>query len=381
MKTLLGLLCCLVALSAGTTVRAEDEGTVERDFGSDRFAAGGTLLIKLAVDGDLIAAGGRLDVNTTVGGDALLAGGNVITNKKISQNLYAAGGRLQINDAIGRNARVAGGQIEFSPNSDIAGNLSAVGGQITLNGKVKGLVQAAGGRVKIDSSIGGDVRVTAGQLELGPNARIAGKLLYASREPLKRDPAAQVQGEMKTFEPAGGWPVPENVEHNMGRRGGWTWTIGLLIVALAFTLLLPDFHVSLADQQRSDVAKRFLVGFITLVCVPAAALLFLITIIGVPLGLLTMLLYFLLLVLGYVSTGITVGQWGRQRIKPDSINSTVWNVGSAVIGVLLVSLLARIPWLGGWVALAALLFGLGALVTRTYELWSSPRRTAQRTSP
>ena len=41
-----------------------------------------------------------------------------------------------------------------------------------------------------------------------------------------------------------------------------------------------------------------------LVCMPVAALICMITIIGVPLGLLCLLLYFLLLLVGYVSTGI-----------------------------------------------------------------------------
>jgi cytoskeletal protein CcmA (bactofilin family) len=372
MKKIIAILCCTLAIAAVAEPR-ENEAHVERDFGSDRFAAGGALLVRNPVLGDLIAAGGNLDVATTVAGDALLAGGDVAINKKVSQSLYSMSGKLFVNDSIGRNARVAGGQIEFSPISEVSGNVSAAGGQISLKGKINGNVQAAGGRVLIDAIIGGDVEATSGQVELGPNAKIAGKLRYAGRDPIVRDPAAKVAGNVETFEPSGGWPVPENMEHRMGRGGGWVWTIGLLLVAAVLTAIMPSFYVGVAETVRTRAAMSLLIGFVALICVPVLAILFLITIIGVPLGLLTIALYLMLLVVGYVSTGISIGDWLLARVKSDHSGATLWRIGGAVVGVLIVSLLARIPWIGGWVVLAALLVGLGAL---TLQVWQSRRQKA-----
>lgn len=378
MKRLTGYFCAAIVL---TTMTATTASTVlaspkvamraeraERDFGNDRFAAGNSIQIDKAVAGDLIAAGGSVDVIATVEGDAVLAGGTVAVSKRIGQNFYAAAGRLFVNDVVGRNARVTGGQVTFSQVSEVVGNVTAAGGELTLNGKVRGHVLVAGGRVLIDAIVGGDVEATGGQVELGPNARIGGKLRYASREPLKRDPAAQVQGAVETFAPPGGWPVPENMEHHMGRAGGWIWTTGLLLLAAVLVALLPNFYSGVANTLRAHAGKSLLVGFITLVCVPVAALLFLITLIGVPLGLLTLLTYLLLLVVGYVATGISIGDWLLQRAKSDASQSMPWRIFSAIMGVLIVSLLARIPWLGGWVVLVALLVGLGALVLQIWQL-------------
>jgi hypothetical protein len=372
MRRAIAALVCTIAVAAVAQSPMKQE-RVERDFGTDRFAAGNALLINEPVAGDLIAAGGNVDVATTVAGDALLAGGDVAVNKKVNQSLYSMSGKLFVNDSIGRNARVAGGQIEFSPISEVSGNVSAAGGQIALKGKVNGNVQAAGGRVLIDAIIGGDVEATSGQVELGPNAKIAGKLRYASRDPIMRDPAAKVVGSVETFEPSGGWPIPENVEHRMGRGGGWVWTIGLLLVAAVLVALVPTFYAQVAETVRTRAAMSLLIGFIALICVPVLAILFWITIIGVPLGLLTIALYLMLLVVGYVSTGISIGDWLLARVKSDQSNSTMWRIGSAVVGVLIVSMLARIPWVGGWVVLAALLLGLGAL---TLQLWQSRRQKA-----
>ncbi len=367
MKKSITLLCCVAAtLAIAQSPMREDR--VERDFGTDRFAAGNTLLINKPIAGDLIAAGGNVEVAATVAGDALLAGGDIAVSKKISQSLYSISGKLFVNDSIGRNARVAGGQIEFSPISEVNGNVSAAGGQVSLKGKVNGNVQAAGGRVLIDAIISGDVEATSGQVEIGPNAKIAGKLRYASRDPIVRDPAAKVAGSVETFEPSGGWPVPENVEHRMGRSGGWVWTIGLLIVATTLIALMPTFYTRVVETYRTRPAMSLLIGFITLICVPALAILFLITIIGVPLALLIIAAYLILLVVGYVTTGISIGDWLLKRVTDDKAGSTWWRIGSAVAGVLIVSLIARIPWVGGWVVLIALLIGLGALISQVWQM-------------
>jgi hypothetical protein len=368
MKRVVSMLCCAVAVAAMAAPGEHEQDRVERDFGGDRFAAGNALSIDKPVTGDLIAAGGSVELATTVAGDALLAGGDVIVSKKIGQSLYAVAGKFFVNDAIARNARVAGGQIEFSPISEVGGNVSVAGGQVSLKGNVKGNVQAAGGRVLIDAIIGGDVEATSGQVELGPNAKIGGKLRYASRDPIKRDPAAKVGGSVETFAPPGGWPVPENVEHHMGRGGSWIWTIGLLLVATILVLLMPGFYTRVAATLRARVGMSVLIGFVALICVPVAAVLFLITIIGVPLGLLTIALYLVLLVVGYVSTGISIGDWLLKRMMSDRANTALWRIGGAIAGVLIVSLLARIPWIGGWVVLIALLAGLGALTLQVWQL-------------
>jgi hypothetical protein len=51
-----------------------------------------------------------------------------------------------------------------------------------------------------------------------------------------------------------------------------------------------------------------------------------------------------------------------QRLQPARADHQGWRIGSAVLGMLAVSLLGRVPWLGGLVVLAALLLGVGAVL-------------------
>jgi hypothetical protein len=105
-----------------------------------------------------------------------------------------------------------------------------------------------------------------------------------------------------------------------------------------------------------------LLGFIALACIPVAALILMFTLIGVPLALLVIALYLALLLVGYVSTGIGLGAWALAKLKSDRAEAKWWRIGAAVLGVLAISLLGRLPYVGVLVVLAGLLIGLGAVL-------------------
>ena len=117
-----------------------------------------------------------------------------------------------------------------------------------------------------------------------------------------------------------------------------------------------------AQTLRRRPGLALLSGFIALVCIPVAALIFFITLIGAPLGLLALLLYFVLLLLGYVATSVALGDWALQRFKADAAAKTAWRIGAAMLAVLAFALLGSVPYLGGLVVFAALLAGIGAIM-------------------
>jgi hypothetical protein len=135
-----------------------------------------------------------------------------------------------------------------------------------------------------------------------------------------------------------------------------------MLIAALLVAAFPDFYAAVAQTLRSRVGMSALLGFIALICIPVAALILLFTIIGVPLALMTVALYLALLLVGYVSAGIGLGEWALSRFKSDRAGARWWRIGAAVLGMLAVSLLGRLPYAGGLVILIALLTGLGALV-------------------
>jgi len=361
LKQLLGAAFATLLVS-GAAAQEMKKPIVERDLGNDHFAAGCPVRVDRPVKGDVFLAGCSIDVEAAVDGDAIVAGGNVRIGAPVAQTLYAAGGQLTVNANVGRNARIAGGQVEIGPKAQVGGNVTVGGGEVRINGAVKGYVRAAGGKVLINGPVDGDVVATSGAVELGPNARINGQLRYASREEITRDASAQVQGGVERMQLEGGWPVPERAERSVGRRGGWAWSIGLMVLAGLLAAALPAFYARVSETLRTRAGMSLLFGFIAMVCIPAAALILLFTIIGVPLALATVALYLALLLVGYVSTGIGIGDWALTRFSPARVSQRTWRIVAAVLGMLAISLLGRLPYLGGFVVLVALLIGLGALV-------------------
>lgn len=344
----------LLAVSSSTAQESSDT-VVQRSMGVDHFIAGDTVSVSEAIVGDLIAASGDLSVNTSVGGDLVVAGGDLNLEGTVAQSLYAAGGKIVIGAEVGRNARVAGGSVSLDPTGRIAGNATLAGGEITVRGPIEGYLQAGGGRLYIDGPIGGDVELTGDRIELGPNARIEGHLKYDSKKDLGEASGAVVRGGIERVTgPASSQPS--------GGRAGIIWSLGLVIAAA----LLAGVWPALADRVGGFLQQRFawsvLVGFIALVCIPVAVILLLVTVIGIPLALAALAGYGLLLLGGYVASGVGVGNVALHRWKDERASANAWRVGAAAVGMLVIVLLGRLPWLGWLIVLVAMLFGMGALL-------------------
>jgi hypothetical protein len=374
LRCLAAAVCAAVVSAAGA---ADDPRTAERRMGSDVFIGGGTVSVHDPVGGDLFIAGGAVDVDAAVGGDAVAAGGKVRIGSEVGQSIYAAGGQVNVNGKVGRNLRIAGGQVEIGPKGEVVGNVSAAGGQVRLYGAVRGHVQAAGGRVLIDAPIGGDVVATSGHVELGPQARIAGKLRYRSGEALHKDPAAQVSGGIEQLTPAWGGSAaapaqePPARGHGVGAIG-WVWTAGLIVLAAVWLALAPGISARSSQLLRQRTGITVLLGFIWLVCVPVLALLLLLTVIGIPLALFVAAAYLAVLPLAYVSAAVGVGDWALTRWQAARAAALGWRIGAAGLALLLLNALGNVPWLGALLAFAVLLAGLGALLL----LWRRPAPSA-----
>jgi cytoskeletal protein CcmA (bactofilin family) len=342
----------------GICANADERGQRLYPFqqGTDMFVAGGSPRVSAPVKGDLVAAGGELRISAPVAGDIMAAGGTVRIDAAAGQDVYAGGGQVEIGGSISRNARLAGGSVSVGPQARILGNASLAGGRLEMLGGIGGYLQAAGGRVFIDGRIDGDVEAAAGELELGPRARIGGRLRYRSGAPLKQDAAAQVRGGIERLD----MPVRRVAKRSAAVYG--FWTLGLMLMAAVLMGVLPEFFGRVAETARARFGWSLLAGFVALAAIPAAALVLLITVIGIPLAGLTVLLYLVLLLVGYVCAGIALGDAALKRWLAGRAAHRGWRALAAAIGVLVVGLFALVPWLGALIAFLALIAGMGALL-------------------
>lgn len=359
------LLASIAFALAMVAVAQERTPTVERTLGSDRFAAGCPLHIAQQVAGDLLAASCDLDVGSAVAGDAALAGGSVRLDASVGGGLYAAGGKVFLNGSVGRNVRAAGGHVQIGPDAKISGNVSVAGGDVAMRGTVKGYLSAAGGHVLIDGPVEGDVIASGGHVELGPNARIGGKLKYRTND-FQRDPAAQVAGSVEAL--AAHRAMHEDGSPWHRRTGGrWIWSAGVMLMAVLLAAAVPAVSARMAEELRSHPWLSLLWGLVAFACIPVAAVLLLITIIGIPLAILAFLLFLALLLAGQAVTVASIADLVLRRYRPADAARAAWRAGFAILAALGLALLVRVPYLGGLVALVAILAGIGVIAAWAFR--------------
>lgn len=285
-------------------------------------------------------------------------GGHVEVSHPTSGALYAAGGEVQVEAPVQGPLRAVGGDVEVGRGAQIAGSASLAGGNVVVKGPVQGNLHVGAGDVTLDGPVAGDAFVGAGSLSLGPNARIEGKLKFRGGE-LNRDPGAQVAGGI-VQSPARSHRHEWTVGERMTR--GWVWSLGLVVLAALLAGALPGPSKRLAQELRERPGMTTLLGFLALTAIPVAAVMLVITIIGIPIALLALVLYAALLMIGYVWLAVVLGGLLLDRFSAETAAVTAWRVGAAALAMIILAIAVRVPLVGGFVKLAALVVGVGMIV-------------------
>ena len=267
-----------------------------------------------------------------------------------------AGGNVDISDPVDGNLYVAGGNVNIS--APVSGNLRVAGGTVTITGTVAGKLAIAGGHVRLDAPVGGNATVAGGTLDLGPGANIAGKLEFDGGQ-LEQDPAAKITGGIVRGSRHGyRWDV-EPHGHGIGRA---IWTAGLMLLAALIAGALPGPVRRMQDELRTRPWLASLLGIVALIMIPIVAVIVMITIIGIPIGLLALLGYVALILVGYVASSVVVSGLLLDHYKADVASQTQWRVGGAVLAMLVIAALGMIPIVGRFIGLVALVIGVGVIV-------------------
>jgi hypothetical protein len=140
------------------------------------------------------------------------------------------------------------------------------------------------------------------------------------------------------------------------------WTAGLMVLAALIAAALPGPSRRMAQELRERPWITPFVGLVAITSIPILAILLMITIIGIPVGLLAMIGYVALLLVGYVWIAVVLGGMLLDRVKPETAALTAWRAGAAVLAMLALGLLVRVPFFGHLVGLAAGALGVGMIV-------------------
>lgn len=356
------LLCALAPLAS----QGSDEA--EASLGDNRFLAGDDVGMSESVDGNAFVAGGRARVDGHVGGNAIVAGGVVEIRGDIDEGVLATGGDVSIDANVRGDVRAAGGTVSIERDANVRGSATLAGGSIDVNGRVGGKVRAFGGSIRLDGEIGGDAELAAEDIRVGPQARISGRLRYRGPHPPQVAEGAVIDGGVERARHA--WRSVDGdgrVMRAVTRVFRVLWFTGVLALGALLVLVLPRFTREAAATVRNDAPASLGLGVAVLVLVPVLAVFLCLTIIGIPLAFAVLLGYGLLLMLGFLTGALFVGDSVLQVAKPANAESRGWRILFLLLALIAIAFMRRLPWIGELAVLALFLAGLGAFTLRSFR--------------
>jgi cytoskeletal protein CcmA (bactofilin family) len=356
------MFCVLAApprAAAGESRRGDPNFTLPagQEIKNDLFVGADRTVIDGDVDGDLIVSSRTITVNGHVKGDIIAIAQSLLVNGTVDGNIRASCETLTVAGVVGKNVSFWGGHVILDPKGRIAGSATIGAGDANLNGRLGGDVLAYLGELEINGSVGGSARVEGRRLTIGSGAEIVGATHFEGRNP------AEVAAGAKL-----GSPIVFVEHHHGPDRTSWRyyWHRVLLwgasfVFGLALLLMAPTFFYDVADACKR-VGPTSGLGVLFLLATPPAVVLICITIVGIPVGIATLLLY----VIALYSAQVFVGTWLGEKILGPGVGVGP-TLGRLALGLAIIRIVRLIPYLGVLLASVVLIWGLGALVFTLYK--------------
>lgn len=265
---------------------------------------------------------------------------------------------VHVTGRVGRNLMALANAVHLDASSTVDGDVHAVAGDIIAEGHVGRGLSLQARKVVLGGTVDGDVRITATDITVLPGTVIGGNLSYAGVEDLVLDPRVKVGGKVAHIaEPAQPRSSAFSLDEIMLQAGLF---MGALLAGLLFFGLLPTFAFHSVDRLGQSLWRSMLVGFGACALIPMAAVLLMLTIVGIPLGIMLLLVYGLLLYFAKTVSAFFLAHRLLRRLNPSAPVTLMPLLG---LGLLLIYVIVNLPFPLGTLAWAVItLIGVGGMV-------------------
>ncbi|MCL6480828.1 MAG: zf-HC2 domain-containing protein [Firmicutes bacterium] len=359
----LGLLLAGLALPSGAAAaeahKAETFRLAKDDvIPNDLVVYAGSVRIEGTVEGDLILFASQATITGKVHGDILAFAQTLRVEGEVGGNIRAIVNTLLLNGIVQRNVTTFAEVVTLDNNTRIEGSLMLFTGHCTLDGgQIARDVTLFAEQTSLNGRIGGNLTVSARSLNIGPEAELLGTAKFRGRQQPSVSPQARLASPLVVeIEPR----LPRFLQPKFYLWQSVRWAAAFLLGAVLL-LLLPGFY---HDVQRRSAQIGASVGFglLGLLATPIAVVLVCLTVVGLALGLGTLLLYAVAAYAGH----IFFSAWlGRRLLGPNPARGVL--LSQLALGLLLYRIAANLPYVGWLATLLATAWGFGALVLVFYD--------------
>jgi cytoskeletal protein CcmA (bactofilin family) len=360
-------LCAALALpvTAGATEFHKTEGAYElskdETVKSDIFVTCARGRIDGTVEGDLFFFGQSVEISGHIKGDAIIFAGSTRINGQIDGNIRSFTNNLTITGSVAKNVLTFNEVVNLDSAGKIGGSLTAFADAVGLDGHLGRDLVVFDNQTIISGSIDGGIQARGHNLSIGSSAQVGGPIRFTGDNP------ASVASGAKLASPVEFTKAVHKSEYTEGHYYVWRiiWTAAFVLFGMVLFLLLPKFA---EDSVRAGerVGAPLGLGLLVLPAVPIACLIACITVVGIPLGVLTFGLWILGLFTAEIVVGAVVGNWILGRA------ADTWGlVGRMAMGFVLVRVvytpLAHVHIIGFLVGLGIWMWGMGAISLALYN--------------
>ena len=378
---ILAFLCTVPAFAL--RIEKGENVRITRAVDEDIYVFGGTVFIDAPVRGDLWCAGGTVTVNDTVTGDIVAAGGNIYLRGVALDDVRAAGGTLVVSGRIAGDLLSTGGTITLESGADVGGDAALAGGTAYINNAIAGRLVSSGGTVTLNGEVGKDFEFDGGDLTM--NGTVSGASVIAAKRIILGDHASfrgnirywTHDGEInfgKTLQSGVSATFDELLKQRFERPdfkflgfasflAAFAYLIAAFILIWLGQWLFPGTFGKAAARAQTEPFRALGLGFLYFAAVPVGIVLLLVTVVGIPVGLIALFFYVMSLALANVVAALVGAHWVNQRT---GYNWTPLKLAFAALGLfILLKLLGFVPFIG-WIAKIAVVFvAFGAILDNT----------------
>jgi len=339
------------------TVEVRQDETIKGDI----YLSGERVRIEGTVEGDVFVAGKDVDIDGHVTGDVISGCQSMRIRGRVDGNLRAAGNNGIISGSVGRSVTWFGDSVTVDSTGKVGETVSMFGGNLAVDGQVGRDILFFGHEVGVNGTVLGGIWERGDSLIIASTGQVGGRIQFKGEHEASVSPGAKLASPVEFLQ------RERKSEYTTGHYYIWRiiWTAAFVLLGLVLFLLLPKF-ASDAVAAGERVGAPIGLGVLIFFGVPIAAILACVTVVGLPLGLLTFGLWFLAINCAELVVGTVVGNWIFGR------TSDTWGlIGRMAAGFVIVRIvytpIAPLHVIGALVALGIWIWGIGAISLALYK--------------
>lgn len=361
-KGLMGIVTAAMMLAAPMTCFAADDTVTTTDTAGNCFVSGEDAKM---IDGEYFAgygAGKNVAAEGSKFTDGLaLAGMDLsVKDSEVGASTYLAGNSISVNNTIMDGNLIAAGASLYVNGTSSMNSVIAVGSSVDFNGTSNALMVSAAD-VTIDGTVNGDAYITAENVTIGDDAVITGELkVISGNDPKMSDTASigtynytkvETEEVEKVEKAVTGAVILAKI------KSAFYWAIAMAVAGLILCWLFDDLLVDAKEMVKTRTAPMLVTGFCAMLILPAAFIIGMVTVVGIPTILILTGCFTLLICISTAFAGASLG-----RLVFPGMNYML----SSVIAIAILEIAKKIPYLGVLISIAAVIYTVGYFIQSLY---------------